>query len=290
VSLGTPTYLAKLQSDGRLPLSAFSRRALAEMKTLFDTEVLSVDRSPRGDVVVVRQVQELVLWMERAFPSAGANLDHLVNLPRALAAASHRNTKRGKTTHRQQALLFRAVNADEVAQINGEDWPIGQLTQRFGVAAVVIDESTSLTLPPNCALVENQEVFFNCERILPSIQTVLYSNGRVSSLLIKVLARSLPETTAWWHLPDYDPVGLDDHLRLHLAGCRPTLFIPTNLAVLWDRYGQRPILEKRNNSKIIERLSTAQMTPEVQTIFDLIKRTGKVLEQEALIATITSYE
>jgi hypothetical protein len=256
---------------------------LAELKTLFDTEVISVDRSPRGDVVVVRQVQELTLWMERAFPSSGANLDHLVNLPRAHAAASHRNTKRGKTTHHQQTLLVRAVNTDEVAQLNGENWPIGQLTQRFGVAAVVINESTSFTLPANCALVENQEVFFNCERILPSVQTVLYSNGRVSALLINVLARSLPGTPVWWHLPDYDPVGLDDHLRLHLAGCRPTLFIPTNLAALWDRYGQRPILEKRNNSKIIERLSTAQMTPEAQIVFDLIKRTGKVMEQEAMI-------
>lgn len=257
------------------------------MKTLFDTEVLSVDRSPRGDVVVVRQVQELALWIERAFPSSGANLDHLVNLPRAHAAASHRNTKRGKITHNQQTLLVRAVNADAVAQLNGVDWHIGHFTRQFGVAAVVIDASTSLTLPVNCALVENQEVFFKCERLLPGIQTVLYSNGRVSTLLIKVLSRSLPETMDWWHLPDYDPVGLDDHLRLHSAGCRPTLFTPTNLPALWERYGQRMILEKRNNGKIIERLSTAQMTPAVQTIFDLIKRTGKVLEQEALIAALT---
>lgn len=286
MSLGTPVYLAKLQSDGRLPLSALSRRALAEIKTLFDTEVITVDRSPRGDVVVVRQVQELARWVERAFPSSSADLAHLTNLPRALAAATHRNSKRGKTTHRQQALLLRAVNPDEVAQINGKEWPIGQLTRRFGVAAVVIEEATALSFPASCALVENQEVFFNCERILPSAQTVLYSSGRVSSLLIKVLARSMPERAVWWHLPDYDPVGLDDHLRLHLAGCRPNLFIPGNIAVLWDRYGQRKILEKRNNSKIMERLSTAQMTPEIQTIFDLIKRTGKVMEQEAMIAAL----
>ena len=259
------------------------------MKTLFDTEVIAVERSPRGDVVIVRQVKELSIWIEKEFPSSGANLDHLANLPRALSAATHRNTKRGKTTHHQQALLLRAVSADQIAQINGHDWPIGELTQRFGVAAVVIDEFTTLTLPANCALVENQEVFFNCERVMPNIGIVLYSSGRVSSLLIKVLARSLSESAVWWHLPDYDPVGLDDHLRLHLAGCRPILYTPSNIAQLWDRHAQRLILEKRNNSKIMGRLSTAQMSPDAQMVFDLINRTGKVLEQEALLCDASPF-
>jgi hypothetical protein len=285
VNSGAPKYLTRLQADGRIPMSAFSPRALAEIKTLLDSEILSLVRSSRGDVIVVRQGQELADWIEHAFPSSGANLD-LRSLPRALAAATRRNTKRGKTTHHQQTLLVRALNTTGGAQLNGKDWPIGQHTQRFGVAAVVIDESTTLTLPANFGLVENQEVFFNCERILPNIETVLYSSGRASSLLIKILARSLPEKTAWWHFPDYDPVGLDEHLRLRSAGCRPTLFIPHNLSDLWERYGQRPILEKRHNSKIMERLSRLQMPSEAQTIFDLIRNTGKVLEQESLLADL----
>ncbi len=48
------------------------------------------------------------------------------------------------------------------------------------------------------------------------------------------------------HLPPYDPVGSAEFERLHASlGNRVSLYLPSNLDVLFARYSNRDLLQKR---------------------------------------------
>jgi hypothetical protein len=88
-----------------------------------------------------------------------------------------------------------------------------------------------MTFEGRVALVENLECFLRMEAIIPDVPLVINSAGRISDRLIACLARSHFEAPPLLHLPDYDPVGLGDYLRLReaLAG-RVSLFVPSDIS------------------------------------------------------------
>jgi hypothetical protein len=83
------------------------------------------------------------------------------------------------------------------------------------------------------------------------------------------------------HFGDYDPVGLDEYLRLREA-CpgRAELYLPQGLERLFARYSKPGLL--RGTEAVLRRLRDCGL-PEVRRVVDLMDRHGAGLEQEALL-------
>ena len=83
------------------------------------------------------------------------------------------------------------------------------------------------------------------------------------------------------HCRDYDPVGLDEYLRIK-AACpgRTELYLPSNLEDLLSRYGKKELLG--SSAVVLARLRKSQ-DQEVRRTVTLMDRYGVGLEQEALL-------
>jgi hypothetical protein len=83
------------------------------------------------------------------------------------------------------------------------------------------------------------------------------------------------------HCGDYDPVGLDEYLRIKTA-CpdRTKLYLPANLEVLLSRYGKKELLQ--SSASVLDRLRKTE-DHEVRRIIKLLDQYGVGLEQEALL-------
>jgi hypothetical protein len=82
------------------------------------------------------------------------------------------------------------------------------------------------------------------------------------------------------HFGDYDPVGVDEYLRLKEKHHRVSFHIPDNIEDLFKKYGNEEILQK--NQAIYERLRESQ-DKQAKNIVDLMSRYNCGLEQEALL-------
>lgn len=177
-------------------------------------------------------------------------------------------------------------------QIDGRPLEVTALTRTHNVAAAVISDATVLDLGrAQAMLVENLECFLAAETLGTAATLALYSDGRVSERLITCLARSQFGKTPLLHLPDYDPVGLDDYLRLkQQLGERVRLFVPSDLEQRFERFSARSLItEKRRNRDLLEKFMAERPTPtdwpcpESARVFQLIRHDGAGLEQETLL-------
>ena len=117
---------------------------------------------------------------------------------------------------------------------------------------------------------------------------LLNSAGRISDRLIACLARSRRDSEKLLHVPDYDPVGLSDYLRLRcVLGDRVTLFVPSDLDQRFARFGNRDLItQKQRNRDLLEQLATKEWPCATSArVFQLILETGCGLEQECLLLT-----
>lgn len=91
------------------------------------------------------------------------------------------------------------------------------------------------------------------------------------------------------HLPDYDPVGLSDYLRLRGALAeRVSLFVPSDLEERFAAFGNRKLItEKARNRALLEQLD-GRVWPCEQSrrVYGLIKESGSGLEQECLLVKL----
>jgi len=110
----------------------------------------------------------------------------------------------------------------------------------------------------------------------------LYAGGRLSGRILNWLGSQSMARAQIIHCGDYDPVGLDEYLRLKGA-CpeRAELFLPANLEVLLSRYGKRELLQGSNGA-VLARLRKTE-DHEVRRLVRLLDRYGVGLEQEILL-------
>jgi hypothetical protein len=83
------------------------------------------------------------------------------------------------------------------------------------------------------------------------------------------------------HFPDYDPVGMDEYLRIkRTCPKRADLYRPDNLERLFSRYGKAQLLE--DSAAVLARLRE-NTDSDVRGVVELMDRFGVGLEQEALL-------
>ncbi len=281
-----PPFLRRLIQQQRLAGSELSALAKKQLGPLFLGGVLVAETSGRGEVVEVRKPEQLLAWARHKFPSFEARWQGPAQFGRAQSVARRRSSKAGRNGVGAGVLHLRAPSlCGGSVKYNGSKFPVHDLTVHNGLAACAITTDTQFEFTGQIVVVENLECFLNAERVLPSDALFLNGAGRLSDQLIACLGRSTFDPAPMLHWPDYDPVGLDDYVRLRrVLGERVALYVPEDIEKRFGALADRSlIIEKPKNRRLLENLSGQNWPCEAsKKVFDLIRETGAGLEQEAL--------
>lgn len=270
--------LSLLLTVGNLASSRLTERDCSRLRSLFETGVLEVTRSGAGKKVVVKNRDALDAFILRNYPS-GLEGRGKSSTPRSKAVAELRDSKKARETG-PLTVLLRGVDNCELRS-GTKVLPVAELTELAGVAALHLgDREWEYT--GVLAVVENLEVFWNFEKLRTGAQMALYAQGRLSGRILAWLGSQAMAEARIIHCGDYDPVGLDEYLRLKGA-CpeRVELFLPANLEVLLSRYGKRELLQGSNGAVLARLRKTDDQ--QVHKLVTMLDRCGVGLEQEVLL-------
>lgn len=270
-------HLATLAECSSLPASSISGRDRLKLQSLFDAGTLEEVRSGAGRRIVVTNQKVLQDFILSLYPSWLEG--HKRYLPaRSRAVAERRDSKRA-TGKNPTTLLIRGFKLCAFHK-NGSQLPVARWTESAGVAALRLDSMEGWQCQGKLGLVENLETFWHIEQIAPFIDMAIYAEGRIGADVLDWLNSPAMKTTQIIHFPDYDPVGMDELLRIKRA-CpgRTELYRPLDLETLFVRFGKPRLLQ--DSVAILARLRKNPDT-DVRYIVDLMDKYGVGLEQEAL--------
>jgi hypothetical protein len=268
--------LQRLAQEGRAPRSQFSARSLRDLQSLFDSGALCQARSGGGLVVEVRDAETLTAFYRKRYPSEGKAIG---GPPRARAVGMLRNAKRVGRTN-MEPVLVRAMGP-AVCTREGVECDLRAATVQTGAACLLLEEGRFWTLTADLAIVENLECFLHFEKMEVNASVALYASGRLSDLALKWLGSPELSQCCFIHCGDYDPVGLDEFLRVKkVVAARTRLHVPDNLPTLIATYGRPELL--RDSEAVLRRLRGVT-DPDVVRVVRMLDETGCGLEQEALL-------
>lgn len=269
--------LGLLLELGNLPSSRLTESDRARLQSLFDAGVLEMEKSGAGKKVVVKNQEALGAFVMKNYPS-GLEGRQEVLTPRSRAVAELRDSKRSREIGPLMVLLRGFGNCK--LRSGEEVLPVAHWTKLAGVAALRLDDR-QWQFSGVLAIVENLEVFWNFEKLETEAQLALYAQGRLSGRVLDWLSSPGMAQTQIMHCGDYDPVGLDEYLRIKAALAERTeLYLPANLEDLLRRYGKRELLA--DSAAVLARLRKTE-DHEVRRVVTLMDRHGVGLEQEALL-------
>ncbi len=258
--------------------SSMGARAKAALEPLFDAGALKEERSGAGWRIRVVNPEAVERFACVVFPqgleSAAGELD------RAEAVAVLRNAKRGRNLCGEPVLIRGFSEATLISARGGLD--VRGMTQLCGTACFVISGEIEWEYTGDrVALVENLEPFLSFEKRFPDFDAAIYCAGRMSERLLCWLER---QTFHVVHFGDYDPVGLQEYLRLKKRyGCQAALYVPENIRELVQRYGKPELL--RDSSAILSGLRS-ERDEAVAKVLQCLEDSGNGLEQEVLWANV----
>lgn len=162
------------------------------------------------------------------------------------------------------------------------------LTSSAGGAGLLLNDEMHWEFSGTVATIENEEVFWNHELILPNIDLAIYACGKMSHRLVRWLASGAMANCQIMHCGDYDPIGLLEYCRLRRA-CpgRVRLFVPDQIDALMAKYGKRYLLQADKHAQALNSLRKDD-DKTVAKFVKLFDHLGKGLEQEILIARAKS--
>lgn len=271
-------HLAALSGSSSLPASSISGRDRLRLQSLFDAGVIEEVRSGAGRRIVVTNQAALQDFIHSLYPSGLEGVKG--DLPvRSRAVAELRNSKRA-TGKSPTTLLIRGFNLCTLHK-NGSQLPVAEWTESAGVAALCLDSMEGWQYQGTLALVENLETFWHIEKITPCVDMAIYAEGRIGTDVLDWLSSPGMITTRVIHFPDYDPVGMDELLRIKSA-CpeRTELYRPPDLETLFARFGKAQLLQ--DSVAILARLRKSTDT-DVRYVVGLMDQYGVGLEQEGLL-------
>lgn len=268
--------LRRLMADGRIARSQLSGKSQRELGSLFDAGILAQARSGGGLAIEVRDPPTLAAFYRKRYPEGDRLLE---GPPRALAVGMLRNAKRADRTD-LEPVLIRAFTAAEAVR-GGERINLLAETIRSGCCCLTLEPGRFWTLSGIVAVVENLECFLHFERMKVAADVALYAKGRLSRLALQWLGSPDLEACRFIHCGDYDPVGLDEFLRLKNAvRTRASLHIPSDLARLIREHGRPELLA--DSAAVLSRLRQSH-DPDIRTVVQILDESGCGLEQEALL-------
>jgi hypothetical protein len=269
-----------LLEDGHLPRSVCSQAMFDTIQPLLDSRVVAEERFGGGRRLVVRDAAALGEFWTRRFPNAPL----FDGAPERVASVARFRDSKAGAGDTPSVITLRAWS-DIVLWKDGQPVPAAKGTAAHGVFAFLLSPESRYELRAPCALVENPAVLLAFERLRPRLEitAVLYGGGRISRGVLNWLACQSASGFRLVHFPDYDPVGLNEFVRLRAAlGERVRLHIPEDLAELFSRFGNGELLRRDASQALLPKLRTDKST-EIRAVLELIERHNAGLEQEALL-------
>jgi hypothetical protein len=258
--------------------SALGVRALSALKPLFHTGALKEERRGAGWRIVVANPDAVMNFANSTYPqgleAAGISLD------RSEAVAVLRNSKRG-TNLSGEPVLIRGFSEARLISQKGE-LELRSVTDLCGAACFVLSDRLQWNYEGDrVALVENLEPFLRFEEQFKDFDAAIYCAGRMSVRFLNWLESQSFDIV---HFGDYDPVGLQEYLRLkRRTGDRATFYVPQNLRGLVQRYGKSGLL--RDSAAILSGLRQED-DDTVKAVLQCLEDSGLGLEQEILWAEL----
>lgn len=256
--------------------SAVGVRTRSAIEPLFHAGALREIRSGAGWRIVVDNLDAVRVYAESAYPQGLETEGGRFN--RSESVARFRNAKRG-ANFIGEPVLIRGFSDAPLVSPQG-DLDVCALTKLCGTAVFVIsDERHWVYKGGRVALVENLEPFLRFEDRFKDFDAAIYCAGRMSVRLLGWLASQTFEVV---HFGDYDPVGLQEYLRLKkTSGSRANLYVPENLRELVRLYGKPDLL--RDSTAVLSGLRQ-QQDEMVKVVLQCLEDFGSGLEQEILWA------
>ncbi len=273
-------WLARLVQAGHLPSSTLSATSKKRLRSLFESRVLETERAGAGSRIVIRDESALRRFISVNYPSGLDGWQGEEFLARARAVASVRDAKKVRSLRAGPALLRGFGEVQLLA--NGKVFDVASLTRSMGLAGLWVANGCPWSLAAGCVgVVGNLEVFYNVERIGVGCDLVIYSGGCLAGYLLTWLASSAFANCSFLLVDDYDPVGLQEYLRL-AAACpgRTRVYKPDGLKALIERYGKVDLLA--DSSELLAQLRN-ERDPTVQDMVAILDGAGRGLEQEVLL-------
>lgn len=269
----------QLLDHGSLPYSACGRSLIAGLKPLFDSKVIRREKAAGGQRLVVVSPSGFQRWFQQHFPSASPK--RTITSSRVLAVAQFRDTK-ALRSNLPEIVCVRSVNDGNLFR-DGLPVETTRSTEEHGVFALALKDHTPFTLRGACLLIENPAVFHSFEILGLEVALAIYGRGRCSNRFLKWLESNARNGLKVLHLPDYDPLGLTEFLRLHKRlGESITLYTPNALPSLFRRHSKGALLHKEKNQRMLIELRKSNH-PSVRDVVSMIDSSNAGLEQEAML-------
>ena len=265
-----------LAREGFLRKSDCSRSLTTFLHPLIEAGVVCEERARNGRCLRVKNATSLQAFIRKVFPHP----ESFSSLPRRVAGVHRFRDSKAFPSDNPEIVHVRAWSAEALHK-RGNALRADLVTQKHGIFSFRMDPVYTLRGP--CALVENPVVFSFFERLDIRVGIVIYGQGRVSQRLLAWLSAECQGDFSLLHLPDYDPIGLNEFERLQRSlGTRVSLHLPRNLSDLFSRYSNPKLLDKVRSRRFLASLRQSQ-SPEIRTVVQLIDLHNAGLEQEALL-------
>jgi hypothetical protein len=270
--------LAFLVENGSMPRTRCNQSLLRALAPLLSAGVIEEARGGAGRRLIVRNPAALRAFATQEVPLAGTSAQLG---SRVRGVACFRDSKAAAS----DTPLLVAVRAWSEVALTRRSKPTGAAaaTAEHGAFCFFLRELDAYVLDTACALVENPAVFTQFERLCLPVNFVIYAQGRVSGRLLQWLAAQRAPEFSLLHLPDYDPVGLAEFVRLReVLGVRVRLHLPLDLNECFARFSNRALVQATKSRAVLAALRNSAL-PEVQEVLALIHAYHAGLEQEALL-------
>lgn len=274
-----------LFGQGSLPRTACSGSFRNALRPLLDSGVVVEERSGAGRRLAVRNAAALSEYIRSRFPNAPVPC----GMPNRVAALARFRDSKALPGDTPDIICLRAWSDSDLRH-DGQAVPTATATRAHGAFSFVLTQPYRYAVCAPCALVESPAVLLGFERLglSATVPLAVYAGGRVSSRVLEWLANQITPGFRLVHLPDYDPVGLSEFVRVRTAlGERATLHVPDDLAVQFARFGKPKLLRRLASQALLPGLRASSF-PEIRVVLDLIERHNAGLEQEALLVSVSS--
>jgi hypothetical protein len=273
-------HLHILLQGKRIPLSRISSQDRKKLQTLIESGVVEEKRVGAGRSVELCDYEALQAYVCKAYPCGLEEQREFRVTPRSSAAAYFRDAKKALSTD-AEILQLLAGSRRNVLIRDGQPLPLVEWCHAAGVAAIRLDDVSRWTGTGLIAVVENLELFLHFEKLGIESDVIYYAAGRVSERVLTWLSSPGMESFQIVHFGDYDPVGVDEYLRLkRVCPQRVTMYVPEDIENLFSRYGKTALLE---DSKSVLRRLRKEEDNTARQLISLMDRYNCGLEQEILL-------
>lgn len=250
------------------------------LQPLLTNQILARKRVAAGQRLVVVDRDAFARWVEAHYPKA-TDAPATGTSSRTQSVALYRSTK-AQRSNLPEIISMRSFLDGGLIR---DDFPVEstKASAENGVFSFVLGESHQFKLRGRCALIENPALFHAFEDLGLNVPLAIGYGGVCSNRLLSWLADSARNGAQVLHLPDYDPTGLAEFLRIHRRlGEAVQLHIPADLKAVFERYSDRSLLNKSRSQQQLLKLRDATH-PAVRQIVAFIEEMNAGLEQEALL-------